>query len=130
MNSKVSIHASFRNGKTFLQKSYYTTPLKIADITEGRQNPCLHLMFMSSSPVILDGDHYHIEIITDDHTAVRLSTQSYQRLFSMKEGAGQIMDIKIGEHAFFSYLPHPTVPHKHSLFTSKNRIYLSDNATL
>jgi len=130
MNSKVAIHASARNGKTFLKKSFYTTRFKIADITEGKHTQVLHLMFMSSSPGILDGDNYDIDISTDADTAVKMYTQSYQRLFAMKKGAAQSINVNVGESSFLCYLPHPTVPHCDASFTSKSRICLADNAIL
>lgn len=85
---------------------------------------------MSSSPGVLDEDCYDFEIDIAERSSLHLLTQSYQRLFSMKSGALQTTKINIGNNASFVYLPHPLVPHQHSIFTSKNNIQLSDDAAL
>lgn len=62
--------------------------------------------------------------------SLQLHTQSYQRLFQMKKGAEQRMNIHVKEAATFIYLPHPAVPHAASVFTGINHIFLSNNSTL
>ena len=85
---------------------------------------------MSSSPGILDGDHYHLHIRLAAGSSLELKTQSYQRLFHMKNGASQCMDIFLEPGASFTYLPHPTVPHASSIFFARNNIYLSKGCRL
>jgi urease accessory protein len=130
MISKVNIRAGLREGSTYLRSSYADTPLKIANITEDKSAHVLELMMMSSSPGILDGDCYEIDIDVEKGGAVKLTTQSFQRLYSMKKSAAQKMKITLGEDASFCYLPHPTVPHKDSDFVATNNIYLKQGCSL
>ncbi len=130
LKSKLHIETGFRNGKTFLKRSFCNPPFKIADVTEDKSQPVLNLMLMSSSPGVLDEDLYDFEMDVGENSSLHLFTQSYQRLFNMKSGAAQTLKINIGAGASFSYLPHPLVPHEHSIFASKNNIQLSNGAAL
>ena len=129
MKATLHIHAGCRNGFTWLKNAYYTPPLKIADITENKTG-MLRLMLMSSSPGILDGDDYDMQIELDEKSTLVLQTPSYQRLFTMKKNACQQMKVTMAEGSTFQYLPHPVVPHKHADFSAVNKIYLSLSCTL
>ncbi|MEO5943221.1 MAG: urease accessory protein UreD [Ferruginibacter sp.] len=130
MIAKLHIQASLRNGITYLNKSYFTPPFKVANITEDKKLNKLDLMLMCSSPGILDEDDYELKIDVDANCTMQLHTQSYQRLFKMKKGAEQLMEMHLKKGSSFVYLPHPSVPHGESIFTAKNNIYLSDGCTL
>ncbi|WP_285546787.1 urease accessory protein UreD [Dyadobacter frigoris] len=113
-----------------MKKSYFSPPFKLADITENRNQKVLHLMQMSSSPGILDNDQFEIEINLEENCHLQLHTQSYQRLFSMTTGAVQTMRVDLAQGASFIYLPHPAVPQANSVFTTRNKIYLSKGGRL
>lgn len=130
MIAQLHIQTASRNNKTILEKAYCTTPFKIANITENKKDKILHLMLMSSSPGILDGDEYRIRIDVSKNCSLHLQTQSYQRLFKMKAGASQNMKVHLQEDASFCFIPHPSVPHESSIFTAVNKIYLSNNCDL
>ena len=130
MNAKLHIQASMRNGITYLQHCYAIPPFKLANITEDKQSERLQLMMMCSSPGILDNDDYEIKISLDEACSVQLHTQSYQRLFQMRHGAKQSMEVHLKKNASLVYLPHPAVPHQSSIFTSSNKIYLSQQCSL
>jgi len=130
MKSTVAIHTFRRNGITYLKECFASNPFKVMDVRENKTQPCLELMLMSSSPGILDGDHYTFQIDVKENCALSLHTQSYQRIYNMKTSAVQNTTINVGENGFFQYLPHPTVPHKDSNFLAKNDIYLSTRSTL
>ena len=119
-----------RNGKTFLKNSFCSSPFKLADITEDKNDQTLHLMVMSSSPGILDNDDYEIRIELNENCSIELQTQSYQRLFQMKSGAKQEMKINMAAGSTFIFLPHPSVPHESSIFSSKNVFHLSQDCFL
>jgi urease accessory protein len=87
-------------------------------------------MLMSASPGILDGDDYTLEINLAAGCSVEWLTQSYQRLFHMKQGARQTMHINLQENASLRFLPHPVVPHEAADFVSRSRIMLSKNCLL
>lgn len=130
MTSSVLIQVAVNVGITFLKDVYCTTPFKVANITEDKKSKELQLMLMSSSPGILDGDEYELKIELVEGSCVRLQTQSYQRLFSMKQSATQSLDVHMAKECSFCFLPHPSVPHKNSVYTGTNKFYLSDDCTL
>lgn len=130
MIASLDITAAWRDGRTYLKKSFWQPPFKIADVTEDRRRPTLHLMQMSSSPGVLAGDHYQIGIRLEEGAAVHWHTQSYQRLFSMASAAQQQVRVDLAPEASFTYLPHPCVPQKGSDFRAHNQIFLSANSRL
>lgn len=130
MISELHIQTALRNKITFLEKAYHTTPFKIANITEDKKHHTLHLMLMSSSPGILDSDEYKIKIDVSQNCSLHLQTQSYQRLFNMKVGAVQNMEVHLQQGTSFCFIPHPSVPHESSIFTARNKIYLNNNCDL
>jgi urease accessory protein len=130
MIARLHVTAGVSDSRTYLKKSFFTNPLKIADITENKNDHCLQLMLMSSSPGILDGDQYQIKIDLEEDSSLQLKTQSYQRLFDMKKGALQTMEVQMSKGSSFCYLPHPSVPHKSSDFAATNNIYLSGGCSL
>src|SRR3989337_3932135 len=105
MIGKLNVLAASRNGKTFLKSCFCIQPFKLGDITENKNDHKLCLMLMCSSPGVLDNDHYKIKIELDEGCNVALSTQSYQRLFHMKTGAKQEMELRMGRGSSFTFLP-------------------------
>lgn len=130
MKSHLHIQTAVRNGITYLKQCYYSPPFKVANITEDKPAGPLHLMLMSSSPGILDGDDYQLKIDIEENAHLHLHSQSYQRLFNMKQGARQKMEASLQKNATLIYIPHPTVPHKKSMFTTYNKIYLEEENRL
>jgi len=128
MNTQLHIQVAGRNECSYLKKAFFTTPFKVMNITEDKKGKQLHLMLMSSSPGILDGDEYDMKIEVEQNCSLQLHTQAYQRLFNMKQGAIQQMNVHIENGASFCYLPHPSVPHEQSIFTSHNNFYLGNNS--
>ncbi len=127
MNAQLHIHVANRDGRSYLKKAFFTTPFKVANITEDKSVRQLQLMLMSSSPGILDGDVYEMKIEVEKSGSIQLFTQAYQRLFLMKQGATQQLTVQLADDSEFCFLPHPSVPHKLSIFTTHNNFYLSNN---
>ncbi|MEO8413181.1 MAG: urease accessory protein UreD [Ginsengibacter sp.] len=125
MNCHLLITAGFKNNGTYLRRSYYKQPFKLANITEDTRDGLLRLMMMSSSPGILDHDNFFIEIEVEENAKVHLTTQGYQRLFAMSKQASQSMSVRVQYNGSLCFLPHPNVPHEASNFSSVNNIYLS-----
>jgi urease accessory protein len=130
LKADLDIQVISRNGISHLGKCYFSPPLKVMNITEDKTLVQLHLMLMSSSPGILDGDEYNLNIQLEENTSLQLFTQSYQRLFNMKQGASQYTNVHLSKNSSFCFLPHPAVPQEQSNFTAINKIYLSDNCNL
>lgn len=132
MQVKQVLHivAGYKNSGTFLKHLYAAQPFKIAVINEGKPEHLLRLMMTSSSPGILDNDHYEIEINVEEKAQLHLTTQGYQRLFSMKKNASQLLKVHAANGASFFYLPHPVVPHKDSDYSAVNNIFLKQEHNL
>ena len=123
----LQITAGHKNLKTFLKDSYCRQPFKIADITEHKTGRDLRLMIRSSSPGILDQDHYHAAITVEENASLHLSTQAYQRIYTMKGDASQKMEFTLENRASLVYLPHPVVPHRNSHYRCQNNIHLREH---
>lgn len=130
MISELKILTGKRDHSTYLKECFCTRPFKIANVREERSDPVLRLMMMSSSPGMLDKDHYRMEITVAAGTALHLQTQAYQRLFNMETGATQEMDVHLQPGSTFTFLPHPLVPHEKATYTGYTNLYLSDNCRL
>ena len=130
MNAQLHIQTVSQEGISCLKQNYYTPPFKVANITEDKKGGILHVMLMSSSPGILDGDDYHLKIEIAGNSHLQVYTQSYQRLFNMKNGASQNIEVVVHKNASFVFIPHPVVPNKHSIFTARNTIHLHDGSHL
>ncbi|GAC1388910.1 MAG: urease accessory protein UreD [Ginsengibacter sp.] len=130
MNAQLNIETGLRKDKTFLKDLFFSQPYKIANISEDVNDPTLYLMLMSSSPGVLDNDNFYIQISVVANTSLSLRTQSFQRLFSMKESATQKVNVTVNEHASFTFISHPAVPHKQSSFTNHNLIKLQKTSRL
>lgn len=130
MKAELHIQVAEKANRSFLKHSYFTTPFKVMNITEDKNGADLHLMLMSSSPGVLDGDKYDLKIEVEQNASLHLHTQAYQRLFNMKHGAVQNMQVHIADDASFYYLPHPSVPHEQSIFSSCNNFYLANKSRL
>ena len=127
MKSAVHIQVAANTKSSYLKKSYVETPFKVANITEDKENHPLQLVLMSSSPGILDTDEYELKIELEQDAALHLHSQAYQRIFQMKQQATQQLHVSLGHGSSFTYLPHPTVPHEDSSFTSRNHFYLANS---
>lgn len=126
MKTELHIEVAACGSTSVLQTSFCTTPLKVMNITEDKNSEQLHLMLMSSSPGILDGDEYNMKIEVAKNASLQLHTQAYQRLFQMKGEATQQLNVHVADGASFVYLPHPSVPHLQSSFVSRNTFYLGN----
>ncbi len=132
MQVKNTLHiiAGHKNRKTYLKKGFCKQPFKLADVTEDKSGDYLGLMIRSSSPGILNEDHYLINIEVEEDANLHLSTQGYQRLYTMSNQASQNMEVSLRNNSSLCYIPHPCVPHKSSDYSSVNNIYLSTHHCL
>ena len=130
MINKLDLTTACRAGITYLKDAYYTPPFKLLPVGEDRHDPWLRLMLMSSSPGILDGDQYELTLHLAENTRLHLQTQSYQRLFHMKRGASQRLEVHMARGSHFYYVPHPSVPHENSIFRGHSVLHLAADSSL
>lgn len=130
MINRLNITGGYKDGHSYLKDAFFTRPFRLANIGEDKTDPALYLMIQNSSPGILDKDHYDINIKMEPKSKLLLDSQSYQRLFNMKEGAKQDMNVSLSANSTFSYVQHPIVPHELSVFKAHNVIRMEDNCSL
>lgn len=130
MNGYLYLEAGYKQERSFLKNLFVKPPYKIADVTERQTNAYLRLMIMSSSPGVLDNDHHKIIVKVDSAASVSLETQAYHRLFPMKAGASQMIEVELADQACLVYLPHPCVPHRQTKYAATNRICITAGGTL
>lgn len=130
MASELKAIIAQRYGKSYLQQAYCTQPFKLTSVGEDQDDPTLYLMVRSSSPGILDGDDYHLEINLQENCRLCFLTPSYQRIFKMEKGASQRMVVNLAADSHFNYIPHPLVPHENAIFNSQNLINMAKGASL
>lgn len=130
LKGKLHIVAGCRHNRSYLKSAFYTPPFKVADVTGRSASSKLHLMLMNASPGVLDGDDYELLVELEEGASLQLETQSYQRLFQMKNSARQTMKVVLDKYAAFTYLPHPVVPHKDASFATHNQIFLEEGCSL
>lgn len=123
----LDIRVGFKGGRSYLKDTYFTTPFRVADVGEDRSDPATYLIVQSSSPGILDNDHYDISVRTVSGSRLQLRSQSYQRLFDMKAGAQQDLLIALEPGSSISYVQHPIVPQANSSFAARNVVQLGDD---
>ncbi|WP_411810804.1 urease accessory protein UreD [Chryseobacterium scophthalmum] len=130
MDSHLNIIAGFKSEKSYIKDLYVSLPFRCVSVGQRKDDNKLYQMIMSSSPGILDGDHYHLDISLEKGASMQLQSQSYQRLFNMKDEALQEINIVMEDETSFAYVPHPVVPHEDSNFKSKAKINVGKNSQI
>lgn len=130
MDSRLHIIAGFKYGKSYVKDLYVSLPFRVVSVGQRKNDNKLYQMVMSSSPGILDGDHYHLDIDLEQGSSLQLQSQSYQRLFNMKDKAVQELSICMEDDTSFAYVPHPVVPHEDSNFKSVAKIHIGKNSQI
>ncbi|MGG5208262.1 urease accessory protein UreD [Chryseobacterium sp. MIQD13] len=130
MDSRLHIIAGFKDGGSYVKDLYVSLPFRVVSVGQRKTDNKLYQMVMTSSPGILDGDHYHLDIELEKDSSLQLQSQSYQRLFNMKDKAVQELKVKMDNNTSFAYVPHPVVPHEDSNFQSKANIQVGKNSQI
>lgn len=129
--SLLKIEAKLRNNKTILGDSFFSAPLKIAKPFYDESNNMMKLCMLNVSAGILSGDSYIIDINVNKGSRFNLYTQSYSKVFQMKEGfAEQKLNINLDEAAHFEYMPHPIIPYANSNYIAANVIKIKETSSL
>jgi len=128
MDSRLHIIAGYKRGSSYVKDLYVSSPFRVVSVGQRKSDNKLYQIVMSTSPGILCGDHYQLNIDVEKGAALQLQSQSYQRLFNMKTHAEQQLTISMEDNTSFAYVPHPVVPHESSNFKSKAEIRIGDNS--
>lgn len=131
MDCKVRIVLWFDGERTRVKTMTSSPPIRFLDV--GQLLPTerlLRYMIQSASPGILSADTYRISIGLQPEAYFQLTTQAYQRLYDMDAPARLSNLFSLQKGSLFSYIPHPTVPHKNAKFFSKTKINMASESVL
>lgn len=118
-----------KNNKTILRNAYFTNPFKIAKPFYN-DNDEMIIYMMNSSPGILEGDNYNINIDVKENSNCYITGQSYTKVFKMREHkAKQSLNIKIAKGASLKYFPLPLMLFKDSNFESITEVNIEQGGT-
>lgn len=130
MDSRLELVTGYKEGKSFVKDLYVSLPFRVVSVGQRKNDNKLYQMVMSSSPGILDGDRYHLEISLEKGASLQLQSQSYQRLFNMEDKATQLLKVSMEDDTSFAYVPHPIVPHERSNFKSEAQVHIGKNSQI
>ncbi|MFV0531077.1 MAG: urease accessory protein UreD [Flavobacteriales bacterium] len=130
MDCRLDITAGYKEEKSYVKSLFVSPPFRVVSVGQRKDDHKLYQMVMSSSPGILDGDNYYLDISLENGASLQLQSQSYQRLFNMKDKATQQLNVNMHDNTSFAYVPHPVVPHENSNFKSEAKIHVGENSQL
>ncbi|ODS83465.1 MAG: hypothetical protein ABS46_06345 [Cytophagaceae bacterium SCN 52-12] len=129
MICKLDLTVGCRDGRSYVRDLYAGKPFRAVPVGQYATDNALHMMLMSVSPGILDGDHYDIRISLEEDAQLQLEAQSYQRIYHMNNRATQEMVVSLARGSDFAFIPYPVVPHRNSTFISKTSVALHPEAS-
>lgn len=116
-----------KNYKTILSDVSFTAPFKIIPPFE-KPDGGIEVMPLMASAGIMEGDRQEHDIGIGEHSNVKFSSQSFEKVHKMQEGcARRNVVIKVASNAFFDYSPLPVIPFADSTFESTMLIELADD---
>jgi urease accessory protein len=110
MNGELYVRTELRGGATIIADSYCSAPLKVAKpFIRGSET---EIVIMSATPGLLDGDALRIRFDVGEGCKLRVTTQSYAKVFrsSASVGASQHVELNLAANTELRWLPQPTVP--------------------
>ncbi|MBC2581206.1 urease accessory protein UreD [Clostridium sp. DJ247] len=130
-DSFLKVKTQWKNNKTVLKDCYFTAPLKITKPFYDYENNTMKLCVMNTSPGVLEGDRYIIEFNLNENSRLHVYSQSYNKIFNMKEGyAFQKLNINLSSKSRFEYFVQPTLPFKGANFKGSTDVNMDDDSTL
>ncbi len=133
MKSHLSIKTKYTNGRTLLADSYFTSPYKVTSPlyhSTWQNEEQAEIMLMSSSAGLLKDDEVTMDFHFGSQSNVKISSQSYEKIFDTQEGmVRRHTNIILEENASVLFMPKPTIPFRNSCFFSKTKVELNSNST-
>ncbi len=129
MESQIRLIVGAKEGRSYIRSLYVSPPFRVVSVGQLMHDNASHLMIMSTSPGVLSGDRYEIEVTVESGARLQLKSQSYQRIYDMDGRAHQTMHIKVCDGAHFSQVAHPIVPHRNSAFYAESQVELGRNSS-
>ncbi|MEE3420717.1 MAG: urease accessory protein UreD [Lachnospiraceae bacterium] len=124
--SELHIHASDKNGQTYLSDVHFTAPFKIMQPFKKRDGS-LQVMLLQASAGIMDGDRQRFSFEIDPGAKLEFISQSYDKVHPMKEDfAERSIEVTCAHDSMFYFHPQPMIPFRNSRFINKMEIHLED----
>ncbi|MFR9565202.1 MAG: urease accessory protein UreD [Rikenellaceae bacterium] len=124
MDAQIRLSVGCREGRSYIRSLYTTPPFRVVSVGQCERDGAAYLMQMSTSPGVLSGDRYEIDIELETDARLQFKSQSYQRIFDMEGEAQQRMRITVGDGAHYSQVSHPIVPHRNSSYSAVTEVEL------
>ncbi len=126
MESKVYLKAKFNGKKTICDDVFFTPPYKIISPLYNKNEA--EIVIMSSSAGLLKGDIVDMEFDILENTNIRISSQSFEKIFNTMDGK-VIKNVKITAKSgsFIKFMPYPTIPFENSNYQNKVIVDLEEN---
>ncbi len=129
MEAEIRLIVGAKQGRSYIRSLYTTPPFRVVSVGQLARDNAAYLMIMSTSPGVLSGDRYQMDIRVEEGARLQLKSQSYQRIYDMDREAHQRMQIEVCDRAHFSQVPHPIVPHRNSALFSSTVVELGDDSS-
>ncbi len=118
-----------QSGKTLIEEVFFTPPFKIIDCFDA--DSIAEIMLLSVSAGLMSGDTQEIEIEIGTDSALRLSSQSFEKIHDTSGGlARRTSHIKLERGAYLDFSPFPTIPFAHSHFINSTSIEMAADSRL
>lgn len=129
MDAAIRLIVGAKEGRSYVRSLYTSPPFRVVSVGQLARDNAAHLMIMSTSPGVLSGDRYQIDLRVESGARLQLKSQSYQRIYDMDQHAEQRMCIEVCDGAHFSQVAHPIVPHRNSAFYATSLVELGEQSS-
>ncbi len=129
MDAQIKLTVGAKEGRSYIRSLYTSPPFRVVSVGQLARDNAAYLMVMTTSPGVLSGDRYEIDVKVEPTARLQLKSQSYQRIYDMDQHATQTMRIEVCDGAHFSQVAHPIVPHRNSAFYATSIVELGRNSS-
>ncbi|WP_121020720.1 urease accessory protein UreD [Helicobacter vulpis] len=118
------------NGRCVIADNYFTPPFKLMPAFHEKDS-LSEIMLLVVGAGMLKGDSQEIEIEVGAHCQLKLSSQSFEKIFDTEEGyASRQQRIVVKEHALLDFSPLPILPFANAHFKNHTQIILHPDSEL
>ena len=123
------ITTNVKEDKSYVESVYHSQPLKMTRALKWKDGG-IKVLMMSSSPGLMEGDVYDIQIDTKENSKLWLTSQSYEKIFKSEDiGSVRNTKVNVAKNSYLKYVPLPTIPYVGSIFNSDTEIDLEDTSS-
>ena len=117
-----------QNNRTVMAESFFRVPLQVMKPYYD-ESGCVCVYLLSPTGGVVQGDDYQIEVVLAADTHAILTTQASTKVYAMpRQGATQLMRVRVGKDAIFEYLPDSTILFRDANFSQGISLFLERGA--